>query len=523
MLICELFFPYFKGVFMLKLFSNEVIDFRTNTAFASELTNIFQECIEKRESIQDIKTRVKEVPSFFVKTSVPKLNAAIKKYTGITCDKIVVSKSLNLGYACLMTFGDTNGIRAWDVVQRYSGQTSDMNRQMLSWYNVKPITAAEMDRVAESLDRETGLFSVTKVSEKINCTMTMYFDPYASFLMKEAGHANYEYMLAPEITAVVLHEIGHMISTMAHAADRCFRIQAYNRCLEYFTQNATVQEKAKFLKSVAKDLPDKTLNEKAIKAIDECTAVDAHSPQGSWILNAFSIFINALIVLLSIATLPVVAFSKTLEGFLGEMFDVRNTKFGPDGKLSDMGPSNKGMRVCEQFADEYVAKHGMSNYQISALRKIFEVASHNMIDARAGAIAYAASKIPFLVSILHFGDPTDGGGLYDGQYNRGVHIMNETLKAFKSSNMDSDMVAFFIEDYERCKKELTNRPLQVKYQNAMKMFYDAWRYLAGTLPAMLFTGRFNREYEILINKIETLTANSLFYRAAKLDQLTNKK
>lgn len=508
---------------MIKLFSNEVIDFRTNTAFASELTNIFQECIEKRESIQDIKSRVKEVPSFFVKSSVPKIKAAIKKHTGITCDKIITSKSFNLGYACLMKFGDKNGVRAWDVINRYSGTADTYNRQVLSWYKVKPLTAKEMEEIANSLDRETGLFGVNKLPDKIECVMTMYFDPFSAFLMKESGHDQFEYMLAPEITAIVLHEIGHMISTLAHSADRCFRIQAYNRCLEYFTQNASTQEKAKFLKAYSDKLPDKALNDKAKQAIDQCTAVDKDTPQGSFILNAFGVFINLLISLIGIISIPSTLVFDTLAGFFGEMFDVRNFRFGPDGKLSDIGPSCKGPKVCEQFADEYVAKYGMSNYQISALRKMFHAASFTMMDSRAGTIAYTVAKIPYIVTTIANGDGTNGGGLYDYQYQRGVHIMQETLKAFKSTNMDPDMVKFFIEDYEACKKELANRPLTVKLQNASQAFKDAWKYLAATLPAMLFTGRFNREYEVLLNKIEALVANPLFYRATKLDQLVNKK
>ena len=513
---------------MINLFSNEVIDFRTNSAFATELTNIFQECIEKRESIQDVKTRIKEVPKFFTDKSVSKIKAAIKKHTGLTCEKIVVSKHLSTCYACLMNFGDNEGVTSYDVIQRYSGlETPYMVKQYMDYKKIKPATAAEMQVIADSLNRETGLFGVDKFRDNIKCTMTLFFDPYTSFLVKECGHERLEYLLAPEITAIVLHEIGHMVSTLAHAADRCFRVQVYNRALEYFTQAASIEEKSKYAKSLLSKINDTKLSDQACKSIDQCTAVDKHSGSGSWVANAFNIFINLLLSVAAAAGgAAALAIDAVLVYPLQELIDYRNIKFGDNGKLSDIGPSGKGAKVCEQFADEYVAKHGMSSWQISGLRKIFDIAFTSgvggLLDARSGAISYYVAKIPFIVNTVFCGDLTNGGGLYDFQYQRGVHLMQELLKSFKSSNMSPEMVAFFVADYERCKKELTNKSGAIKLQNASQAFRDAVRYLASTLPAMLFTGRFTREYEILINKIETLTSNNLFYHATKLSMLKNK-
>ena len=513
---------------MLKLFSNEVIDFRTNSAFATELVNIFQECIEKRESIQDVKTRIKEVPSFFAKTAVPKLKSAIKKYTGLTCDKVLLSKHLDLGFACLMNFGDKYGLTAADVINRYSGLQSDYLLQMyMASHHIKPVTASDMERIANSLDRETGLFGIDKINNNIPCTMNLYFDPYSAFLSKECGHGNFDYLLAPEIAAIVLHEIGHMVSTLAHSADRCFRIQVYNRAFEYFVQSATVVEKAKFTKTILSKLEDSKLSEQACKSIDQCTAVDNNTTTGSWVLNAFGIFLNLLLGLLTALGGSIMFLIDLAIVFpLDEIFDYKNMRFGIDGKLSDIGPSTKGAKLCEQFADEYVAKHGMGSWVVTGLRKIWDIGNTSGIGVfltpNAGSLSYCVAKIPVIVNTLFLGDQTGGNGLYDRQSVRETHLMQELLKAFKSSSMSPEMVNFFIADYERCKKELTNKTSMIKYQNTMQLVRDAIRYLASTLPAMLFTGRFTREYEILINKIETLTSNSLFYRATKLDQLTKK-
>ena len=52
-----------------------------------------------------------------------------------------------------------------------------------------------------------------------------------AFLAKESGHVKCEYMTAEEIAAIVLHEIGHMITMFEHASDAYFRANVYNKVM----------------------------------------------------------------------------------------------------------------------------------------------------------------------------------------------------------------------------------------------------------------------------------------------------
>ena len=509
---------------MLKLFSPESIGFQTKgSPLANDLITMFQEVIDHRETEQLVANRIKSVRNFFVTKTVPKIKAAIKKHTGITCSAVSVSKTCDFGFACLMNFGDKMGLTAHDVINRYSGlETDPMILDYMRYKGIKPKTADDMRVVAESLNYETGYFSVNKLKGNIECTMTLYFDPYGAFLVKECGHDKAEYLTAEEITGIVLHEIGHMISALAHSADLCFRSLVYNRSLDYFLKNADTKQKAAYVKeNINKLTPE--LAEKASQALDQCTATDQGSQYGSWIANVFNIFIVMLVELLNAPFIAICLLIEPLDAFFSEFA----TGGGWSKKMSDYANLPKQLKVCEQFADEYVAKHGMAHAQASALRKIWDFSAFAMgtwvVGNRTASLWYHMNKASFYVYTILFGDITDGGGLYDNRSDRAKRLLMETTKALKNTNMSPEMVQFFITDYEKTKLELTkNRSNAHKFGDLMNVIHSAIKYLISSLPAMLVSGRFSTEYKNLFNKAEQLMSNSLFYRASKLEQLLRK-
>ena len=515
---------------MLKIYSKESIAFQTQgSPLANELIQIFQEVIDKRESLLTVDDRVRQIPKYVKDVTVVKLVNAIKKHTGITCTSVKLSKTLDMGYACLMNFGDKWGLTAHDVINRYSGLETDfVVKDWMRQLNITPRTAEEMKVVAESLNRETGKFTVTTLPDKIPCTMTLYFDPYGSFLVKECAHVNLEYFTAEEITGIVLHEIGHMVSTLAHSADLCFRMQVYNRSMEYFLSEASVQEKAKLAKfGIA--LIDQKLKDKSDQSIDQCTAIDGMNDNGSWVGSVFGWFMDILITAMQlIMLLPIISIvCEELYMVTKEMFpEIYSGSFDAK-KTSDHFYMSKQVKVCEQFADEYVAKHGMAHGNASALNKLWSYVEYSSSIAsyagsRTSSIAYHINKIAFVTLTLMYGDLTDGGGAYDGKTDRAAHLLDETCKAFKQ-HMSPELAEFFLEDYIKTKNALKNRTVYDRIRDGAAWFRRAIGYLLSTLPAMLVSGRITTEYEKLFNDGEKLRANPLFMRATKLDLLLKRK
>ncbi len=511
---------------MFKLFSDESMNFMTKgSPLAIDLIRTFQAAIDKRESISTTTNRIIEVKKYANTVMVPAIKTIIKKHTGITCTNVRLSKRIDFGYACLMNFGDKYGLTAHDVINRYSGlDTNYMIIEYMRQNGISPQSAADMQKIAESLSRDTGIFSVTKLPNKVDCTMVMYFDPYSAFLAKECGHDKCDYFTAEEITAVVLHEIGHMFTALAHSADKCFRSLVYNRSMEYFLQNATIPEKVKLAKNGINKLDPKEAA-KVSSALDQCTAVDNSTNNGTWVGDAFNAFLTMFIYPFMLAGAAIYLLFDTMGAVFSECITNWNWN---SVKNSDFADLPKQLKLCEQFADEFVSKHGLSHAQASALRKLWDYQAWSsgtfVVGNRLSALSYTVNKTLFYVTTLIYGDCSGGDNTnYDNRTERATRLLYETAKAFKNKDVSPEMVDFFIEDYEKTKLELTkNKSTLHKVGDFSETIINIRHYLISALPAMLISGRFSDEYKKLYGRVEQLMSNPLFYRAAKLERLLKK-
>ena len=109
---------------------------------------------------------------------------------------------------------------------------------------------------------------------------------------------------------------------------------------------------------------------------------------------------------------------------------------------------------------------------------------------------------------------------HDEMPMRGKLVLQETIKVFKQ-NLPPDMLAYYIEDYERTQAALDNRSTTLRIAEGITNFTKLLRYLVETPAGLILSGRFPREYEQLIYKTKQLVDNKLYFRAAKLAQLLN--
>ena len=504
----------------------EVINFQTSgvSPLAMELMSIFQEVIDYRESIETMTVRVKEVLKYVEKKMVPKMTACILKHTGITTTRVRLSKTLDFGYACLMEIADDKtGYVAHDIIQRYSGlDTDSMVEDYMRHKKLRPRTAKEMEEIANNFDKNTGKF-IGLNTGKIRCSMTLYFDPYGSFLIKEVGHERCEYFTAAEIAGVMLHEIGHMVSTLAYSANACFQMELYKACITEFNKHASNEEKAEFVKASIKMTElDKSKIDTFNKQIDR---IPTNDTGGSTAIDIFGNILTILAISVCGSNLVFMAIlNKLIVSLTCDIPQLMVPLREGIVKSSDFDRLTKQGKYCEQIADEYVTKHGLAHGQISALQKIFMYSSvqflgTSLLSNRAGTIIYHINMLPMYLYIVAFGDVTDGGGLYDGVTERCKRLAAETSKVFKNSDMSPDMVAFFIQSYEESLRLVRNKTTFQKFVDTSQLIHSTIDYVVQTPIALMLTGRYFREYQALHRRAELLMSNSLFYRAAKLEQL----
>ena len=191
-------------------------------------------------------------------------------------------------------------------------------------------------------------------------------------------------------------------------------------------------------------------------------------------------------------------------------------------KLSDQAVSVHNFKLCERLADQFVVRHGLGSYLVSSLNKLeYNLASGAgvTIFAKNSSVAWNVAKISYFITTLLNGDMYHMEE-HDEMPMRGKLVLQETIKVFKQ-NLPPDMLAYYIEDYERTQAALDNRSTTLRIAEGITNFTKLLRYLVETPAGLILSGRFPREYEQLIYKTKQLVDNKLYFRAVKLAQLLN--
>lgn len=511
---------------MLNIPSLESIDFQHDSRLAKELTNLFQEVINIREKYTTPHERVSHVLDF-CKTKLPdKFRKVVKDSIGLTVKNVNISKHLDFFFATFMNIYDNKGINAAEIMDNYSGTALDKEfYDMYRYYcNAEdPVTAKDMEVIADSLNKKSGLFKTMKLKGKKDTVFSdIYFDPNSAFLMKELGHDKLEYFTAEEIAAVMLHEIGHMMSLLEHSADTYYKIEVYKHAAKKFFDNASFSEKMIFVKNILSKSQNQEDMKKIDSNIDDLVSKVAYAEQtdsiGDKIIDGIKIFFVSLIITI-LNILPFIVIAKIL-GTIETKVNIDQLDNG--FKRGDFSGTSLNFSESERLADEYVARHKMTQYLTSGLCK-FEVAASTLmlgpILSRHSSMIYYAHKLPWFLCLLFNGDTSDGFNVYEKMNDRLQRQMQDVGKVFKNSDLPDHVVQAYIDDYEGTKRAFKDRPMEMKLSQAVDSFYLIIRYLINpySLISMFTNGRFTSEYERLRNNVSALTANSLYYLSSKLN------
>ena len=194
-------------------------------------------------------------------------------------------------------------------------------------------------------------------------------------------------------------------------------------------------------------------------------------------------------------------------------------------RMSDFYGLSKQLKFDEQLADAYVAKHGLSSAQVTALQKIWSLSEFSssyaaMIGSTRSKVVYYINKVPFIISTILYGEPACP--LYDTKADRMQRLLQETCAAFKQQ-MSPEMAQYFMNDYLACKKALKNKSAIDRITTTITVIRSLVKYIVTGLPALLISGRITSEYEKLYNQVEKLINNPLFFRSTQLEQLLRKR
>ena len=200
--------------------------------------------------------------------------------------------------------------------------------------------------------------------------------------------------------------------------------------------------------------------------------------------------------------------------------DTNNT-YQNYNKKSDYYGFHNQARMCEQIADEFVARHGVSRGLIGGLEKLREWSSVSglggIYNSRTSTLMYYANRMSWFALVAMAGDYSNGPwDTYDHVAERYTRAMQNTVGNLKNANIPEEMLGYFLSDYELCRMTLDNMATSTKFMVTANNILDGISYFLSAPVNLIFSGRFVEEYTKLFETTEKLRNNSIYYQAAKL-------
>ena len=131
----------------------------------------------------------------------------------------------------------------------------------------------------------------------------------------------------------------------------------------------------------------------------------------------------------------------------------------------------------------------------------------------------------YAYSFILGGNLDDGFGIYETQIDRMKRVIQDTANVFKRMDLPQEVMDLYIEEFEKCQKSMDNvgvmrrcEHLWALVQRCIMSFVDPVQ-----LGNRLLRGNIKAEYAQLANDIDELKSNQLYYNAAKLNSILNRR
>ena len=544
----------------------EAINFQTSSQLGKDLTAVFQEVIDFRNDLirkndgpktynANRKYRIIKVCDFCRKNMVPKFIAAVEKNLGLevkSVQTVSIVEQINLPQDIVIigpdfVYGVEVNVSEFgnDYVNQQFRMTGTNFRDNI--YNGE--FEKDVEDLANCIDLKSGkiIRDRTKPNNIKLYIARMYFDVLSAFCITDFADPDFvEPLTAEELAAIMMHECGHAMSVIEHAADTyVVSSRLNNYCTTILRDNNnSVKDLTKMNKVVrTKLIPNmkkaakgdaeltKKVNEadKRLANIDTVLGyVSKESPgEGTFIGGLTTLAWNVLVVHFRIAYMSVqyivvtllnAIYGRELERYLLHFYDstVRNVK------SNDRRDNYNQEFLMERWADEFVTRHGYGHHLAAALNKITRAQKYCKSSTRAMLIYYRplnditiySCLMAAYVSILWWLYPSSWLDpiKYENDYDRLKRMLQNTKGVFKEENLPDNCVYEWIAKCNELEiqikkaKELQNTDFGKGVVNVLhNLIMD---------PANLFQlvkdGKLDRDCAILEDRLDDMRNNSLF-------------
>lgn len=520
--------------------SLEAMSAVSRSKLGDELTALFQEVIDYRDNDLNgvsFQGRLSSIQNFFAKKIAKRFMDIVYKNTGLNIEAVFFKPSFEVSFCtwiCIQK-GD-------ELTARGTSQITDsLNGQARDWVTAlrgEEFTVDELISLAKSYDVEKGIIKPEhreQVKKIVRCAIG--FDLSLGFLSVDylPKNSGAEYLTARELTAIMLHEIGHNLTLIEHAADLYARAATFRTLEAYFKKTATVEKSIELGKRVANIAASNGYTKDAAALLKAVTQAEKDYQSSGQRMPAptKASFIGSTIG--SAFYLLSVVLSGTLDLLLTDSTRaLLRLRDGQKKKLADLPVSERMWTWQERKADEYAFTHGFGADQVTALEKITkfygmigksekDIAALLKEEAQGKALGlYAKLRLLFWVQ-QSFYDYTFRS--YPPTSERYREILNHSVKQLKIHGASAEYVNKYIKDIETILTTIDNVSRSDKYFELMQKKYRLFMKYCS-LPSFIawFTnGRAEQELEELMTDIHQLSDNLLGYFEAKFKQLSENK
>lgn len=551
----------------------ESVDFQVNSKLASRLEKCFQETLDYRDEF--IKTRFTDVnPDMnldstnklileflmhFKLVTSPEIVKIIREESGLEIRNVIQTgneiqgPTLNIGVNT--AFDDVRA--AIDTEARITGTSG------LGFPVSAPGPVEEMKHLADVVDLKNSKLGTKRFgnNSKRRIATELYIDPVGLFMSRfflSVNGPEKADFTAAEMTAIMLHEIGHIFTLAEHSADLFATANSVKAQINNLEKDPSSSARRKMIATLEKDIPNllkrirsgvakiddadsfKAMITACNKAADWSKSLaerlrsleDANAETESVGMVITSTLAAAIVTILNLFWNLVIAL---LGGFIfyalmheASISSHRDRTF-EGTKAGDVKTTRNNVFLVERWADEFVSRHGYSADLATALQKMHliwdELETTMTLSNRVRGSKIWNSYIVFLNFVVKYTSlstyfPFFGSGIYETTYKRFKRAREQQLAVFRyvTKMVPESQVRTWIENIDRLDVALQEEsPLLVSRDTA-----DAVLHLLECIvnpvewSRCLINGQLERDYSVLHNRIDAIRDNALYYWSEKL-------
>ena len=543
----------------------EAVDFQTNSKLGSRLTKMFQDAIDFRDNLEyppatkeierisdldkHVKFRISKVRGYVEQKLAPEFKKIVKEEAGLDVERLETLQT-DGHFAVYLTYDN-----AYQAITLEGQMTSTSNQD----YTSDEEGLQEMMSMYKNLDLKTSKLSSSKYSKGrlIKCiivmNITLAFLPQDYYMLTVPS----DMLTAPELTAIYLHEIGHVLTVIEHMGDR---YATWRREVDYIHS----LKKVEFIKKTKDGKLDASRAQASLNAIGKY--LDILSKEKSipgltksvgilqdilwsmltilnrlleeylvrftdlgWVLEYFNMVVKCCIMSVQYTIVYLIMSAMSVSLCVIDT-EARKQFFHTDRnyqgtKSSDTMTNSNNLFMLERWADEFVVRHGYGAYQASALRKIDAMFS-KMVGF--GPVQYYINRynpfyiifqLYYVVLFFHlnpsrmFLDPVT----YENDYKRIYRLLQDQYAWFKTNTTPGPVMDDMLNQIVILKDEMDSAKRLVDYE-FVETLTGILQNLANPIRWMTILNDANLRKDIanLENRLDDLRNNPLYAIGASI-------